>query len=124
MVVITAYATFDTAVEAIKRGARATTCPSPSRPPQIRHVVEQVARQRRAIAARLDDLEERLAEAAPEVELDTGLARMRAALETLARAAPATSPVLLRGESGTGKGVLARALHAAAARAGRARSWP
>lgn len=44
---------------------------------------------------------------------------MRAALNTLERAAKSTVPVLFRGESGTGKGVLARHLHACSARAGR-----
>jgi DNA-binding NtrC family response regulator len=42
---------------------------------------------------------------------------MRAPLELLARAAPARIPVLLRGETGSGKEVAARALHARSPRA-------
>jgi NtrC-family two-component system response regulator AlgB len=44
---------------------------------------------------------------------------MRAVLEVVTRAAAAEAPVLLRGENGTGKGVLARAIHAASPRRGR-----
>jgi len=114
VVVITAFATFDTAVEAIRRGAR-DYLPKPFTPAQIRHQLE-AARQRRATSARLDDLETRLADAAPDVQLESASPRVRAALETLLRAAPHDVAVLLRGESGTGKGVLARALHAASPR--------
>jgi two-component system, NtrC family, response regulator AlgB len=114
VVVITAYATFDTAVEAIKRGA-ADYVPKPFTPNQIRLILEKLGRQRQE-ATRLLDLEARLGEAAPEVSLETGSPRMRAVLEVATRAAAAEAPVLLRGENGTGKGVLARALHAASPR--------
>jgi NtrC-family two-component system response regulator AlgB len=110
VVVITAYATVDTAVEAIRRGAK-DYLPKPFTPAQIRHQVE-VARARRAASLRLGDLESRLAEAAPEARLESESPRMRAVLETLSRAAAHDVAVLLRGESGTGKGVLARTLHA------------
>jgi NtrC-family two-component system response regulator AlgB len=110
IVVITAYATVDTAVEAMRRGAK-DYLPKPFTPAQIRHQVE-AARARRAASLRLLDLESRLSEAAPEARLESGSPRMRAVLETLARAASHDVAVLLRGESGTGKGVLARTLHA------------
>jgi NtrC-family two-component system response regulator AlgB len=109
VVVITAYATFDSAVEAIQRGAR-DYLPKPFTPAQIRHQVE-AARARRATSSRIGDLESRLAEAVPEVRLESASARMGAVLETLEKAAPHDVAVLLRGESGTGKGVLARWLH-------------
>jgi NtrC-family two-component system response regulator AlgB len=110
VVVITAYATIETAVDAIKRGAT-DYLPKPFTPAQIRHVVEQIAEQR-AIALRVADLEQQLQDAAPEADLATDSPRMRAVLDTLTRAAAADVAVLLRGENGTGKGVLARALHA------------
>ncbi|HKE13516.1 MAG TPA: sigma-54 dependent transcriptional regulator [Kofleriaceae bacterium] len=110
VVVITAYATFDTAVEAMRRGA-VDYVPKPFTPAQIRHVVDQVSR-RRAMQRRLVELETTLAGEVPELDLHTGSPRMRAALDIIERAAPADAPVLLRGPSGTGKGVLARALHA------------
>jgi NtrC-family two-component system response regulator AlgB len=109
VVVITAYATFDTAVEAVRRGAR-DYVPKPFTPAQIRHAVERV-RERRALVQRVDALEERLAEVAPEVAIDTASPRMRAVLDVLERAAASDAAVLLRGETGTGKGVLARLVH-------------
>jgi two-component system, NtrC family, response regulator AlgB len=110
VVIITAYATVDTAVEAMRRGAK-DYLPKPFSPPQIQHLVDR-ARERRAVSLRLGELEARLQEAAPEVRLETASPRMQAALVVLARAATADVAVLLRGENGTGKGVLARALHA------------
>jgi two-component system, NtrC family, response regulator AlgB len=117
VVVITAHATFETAVEAIKRGA-VDYLPKPFEPAQIRHVVEQVAR-RRSIEHRLVDLERRLGDEIPEANLETRSPAMRQTLDLIARAATADAPVLLLGESGTGKGVLARALHEQSRRASR-----
>lgn len=117
IVVITAYATFETAVEAIKRGAR-DYLPKPFTPAQIRLVAEQLTAQQ-ALARRAEDLERQLDAAVPGVDLSTESARMRHVLETLSRAARSDAPVLLRGESGTGKTVLARALHERSERKGR-----
>jgi NtrC-family two-component system response regulator AlgB len=117
VVVITAYATVDTAVLAMKRGAR-DYLPKPFTPAQIRHVVSQVE-ERQALLRRVRDLEGQLREGVPEVDLDSASPRMRAALDTVLRAAGSDVPLLLRGESGTGKGVLARLLHARSARAAR-----
>jgi NtrC-family two-component system response regulator AlgB len=110
VVVITAYATFETAVQAIKRGA-VDYLPKPFTPAQIVHVVEEVA-QRRSMALRLAELEGKLAQEVPEADFATESPRMKATLDTVARAAVSDAPVLLRGENGTGKSVLARALHA------------
>jgi NtrC-family two-component system response regulator AlgB len=109
VVMITAYAAVDTAVEAIRRGAK-DYVPKPFTPAQIRRAVEQ-ARERRALALRLADLEERLADAAPEPSLDALSAPMRGLMEIISKAAAHDVPVLLRGENGTGKSVLARTLH-------------
>ncbi len=117
VVMVTAYATFDTAVEAIQRGAR-DYLPKPFTPAQIRAVVMRLA-ERRTLRARLDELEGRLAETAPEASLETHSPAMQAVLGLLLRAAPSEASVLLRGESGTGKSVLARALHGLSPRAAR-----
>jgi len=109
VIIITAYATVDTAVEAMRRGAK-DYLPKPFTPPQIRHLVER-ARERRALSLRVGDLQMRLDAATPEVRLETASSRMQAVLEVVARAATHDVAVLLRGENGTGKGVLARALH-------------
>jgi NtrC-family two-component system response regulator AlgB len=114
IILMTAYATVETAVEAIRRGAR-DYLQKPFTPGQIQHVVDKVAGER-ALWQRVADLESRLDEPAPEADLVTGSLAMRAALETTERAAAAEASVLFRGESGTGKGVLARFLHAQSAR--------
>jgi NtrC-family two-component system response regulator AlgB len=109
IVMITAYATVETAVEAIRRGAW-DYLPKPFTPAQIRHLIEKVDAQR-ALAGRMAELESRLAAETPEIDLESQAPAMRAVLEIVARAAPADASVLFRGENGTGKGVLARALH-------------
>jgi len=114
VVVITAYATFDTAVQAIKSGAR-DYLPKPFTPAQIRHVVERVQSQRDTVR-KLNNLELQLAEAVPQPIFETSSVAMTAALGMVARAARSDAAVLFSGESGTGKGVLARALHEASAR--------
>jgi NtrC-family two-component system response regulator AlgB len=114
VVVITAYATIDTAVEAMRRGAK-DYLPKPFSPAQIAPLVERT-RERRALERRLSDLETRLEEAAPDAVLETGSPRMKAVLDVVARAASHDVSVLLRGENGTGKGVLARVVHSRSAR--------
>lgn len=114
VVLITAYATFDTAVEAMRRGAR-DYLPKPFTPAQIRHVVEK-ARRHQELASQLENLEGQLSQAVPEATLETASPAMHAAIGLLTRAAASDAAVLLRGESGTGKGVLARALHSMSAR--------
>jgi len=114
VVVVTAYATVDTAVEAVRRGA-ADYLPKPFTPEQIRHVVEKLAAER-GTRRRLDELEQELRESVPEIDVGTESGAMRAVLDTIARAARSEAPVLLRGESGTGKGVLARAVHSQSGR--------
>ena len=84
VIVMTAYATIDTAVAAIKRGA-ADYLPKPFTPAQIRHVVDNCVQQR-ALKLRLLDLEGRLREAAPEIELESESPKIRSVLEIARRA--------------------------------------
>ena len=109
IVVMTAYATIDSAVAAMKRGA-VDYLPKPFQPAQIRHVMDQCM-QARDLRRQLTDLENRLSEAAPEVELESDSPNVRVVLETAKRAAVSDAAILLRGESGTGKTVLARMMH-------------
>jgi NtrC-family two-component system response regulator AlgB len=53
----------------------------------------------------------------PEADLQTSEESMRRVLEVAFKVAPSDATVLVRGESGTGKGVLARAIHARSPRA-------
>src|SRR5450432_716884 len=109
IVIITAHATFDTAVEAVQRGAR-DYLPKPFSPAQVRHIVEQTM-DRRALTSRVVALENRLAEEAPEIDLVSESPVIRSIIEALTRAARTDVTVLLRGESGTGKGVFAHMVH-------------
>jgi NtrC-family two-component system response regulator AlgB len=114
IVVITAHASYDTAVEAVKRGAR-DYLPKPFTPAQVRHVLANLASSRRA-RQRIGELEERLRDAVPEVDLATANPAFRAALEVAWKAAATDATILIRGETGTGKSVFARAIHARSAR--------
>jgi NtrC-family two-component system response regulator AlgB len=111
VVMITAYGTIDTAVEAMRRGARDFVA-KPFTPAQVRLLVERIT-ERGALERRVADLQARLAEVAPEVDvgLESRSAAMRKVVEQARLAAVHDVPVLLLGESGTGKGVLARELH-------------
>lgn len=117
IIVVTAYATLETAVEAIRRGA-VDYLAKPFTPAQIKHLVSRLA-ETAMIKSKIVTLQSALETAAPYAELETSSPKMRSALEHLWRAAESESAVLLRGESGTGKNVVALALHARSARASR-----
>ncbi len=110
IVVITAHASIDTAVEAIRRGAL-DYLPKPFTPAQVRTSLERVARFRR-LTNRVDDLADRVRAEVPEADLNSPDPKMGRVLEMARRVAPSDAAILVRGPSGTGKGVLARALHA------------
>jgi NtrC-family two-component system response regulator AlgB len=110
VVVITAYATIATAVEAMRRGA-ADYLPKPFTPDQLRLVLDRTARLRR-LQSHVAELEDQVRSVVPEADLQTEEPAMRQALELAFKAATSDATILLRGDSGTGKGVLARAIHA------------
>jgi NtrC-family two-component system response regulator AlgB len=117
VVIVTAYAGLDTAVEAMRRGAFDYLA-KPFTPDQVRVVLDRSALVR-GLRTRVAALEEQVGRLAPDVELETREPAFRAVLETAWQVAPSEATVLLRGESGTGKGVLARAIHDRSKRAGR-----
>jgi NtrC-family two-component system response regulator AlgB len=110
IIVITAYASVDTAVEAMRRGAF-DYLPKPFTPAQVRAVLERVARLK-GLRDRVADLEDYVHREVPEAELQGRDPQLRRILDLARRIAPTEAPVLISGENGTGKGVLARALHA------------
>jgi NtrC-family two-component system response regulator AlgB len=116
VVLMTAYATVESAVEAMRRGA-ADYLPKPFTPDQLRAVVYRLIKVRR-LEARVDELEERVRAAVPEADLLTSEPLVQRELDVAFKAAVSDAPILLRGESGTGKGVLARAVHARSPRGG------
>ncbi|MBP2684858.1 MAG: Two-component response regulator AlgB [Deltaproteobacteria bacterium] len=117
VVVITAYASIDTAVEAMRRGAT-DYLPKPFTPAQVLlavRKVEEVRTLEQKVAALREDLER----AAPQVGFSSDSPAMQRAMEIARQAAPTDAAVLLRGESGTGKTVLARAIHGWSRRSGK-----
>ncbi|HEX4000115.1 MAG TPA: sigma-54 dependent transcriptional regulator [Pirellulales bacterium] len=115
VIVVTAYATIETAVEAMRRGAF-DYLPKPFTPQQLRLVLDRSQRMHR-LQTKVEDLEEQVRGVVPEADLKTEVAVMQLALEMAFKVAASEATVLLRGESGTGKGVLARAIHARSPRA-------
>lgn len=109
VIVITAYASIDTAVEAMRRGA-SDYIPKPFTPAQVRLCLEKVT-QLKTLEQKLAVLKEDLKRANPEVDFESTNVAMQRALNTAQQAAGSDAIILLRGESGTGKTVLARAIH-------------
>lgn len=108
-VIITAYASIDSAVEAMRRGAF-DYLPKPFTHDQVAVLVEKVARLK-MLELKVETLEEALSEAAPEAELSSSSPAMQRALAMARQVADSEASILIRGESGTGKTILARALH-------------
>ena len=115
IIVITAYASIDTAVEAIRRGA-ADYIPKPFTPAQIGLGVRKAFKMR-TLEQRVATLQEDLGRVRPEIDFATSSPAMERAIGLAHQAAPSEATILLRGESGTGKSALARAIHAWSRRA-------
>ena len=109
IIVITAASTMDNAVEAMKRGAfDYLTKPFSS----LETVVNAVERAVRAAAqAREASGPQRAAPGRPEGDLVGRSPAMQAVYKLIGRVVNHDAPVLLRGETGTGKELVARAIH-------------
>jgi len=106
VILMTAYATVENAVAAMKAGAY-DYLTKPFSLDQVQHVVEralEVQRLRAENRVLRDAVEE-----APLLESKSSV--MRHLLETAERVAASDATILLMGESGTGKNVLARQIH-------------
>jgi NtrC-family two-component system response regulator AlgB len=109
VVMVTAYASVETAVEAMRRGAF-DYLPKPCTPDQVRQVLARIEKTRK-LERRVAELESRLGVEGPEIDLTSQSPAMQKVLEVAFKAAESEATVLLLGESGTGKSVLARAMH-------------
>src|SRR2546421_2629288 len=105
IIVVTAFASIESAVEAVKSGA-ADYIPKPFTPDQIRLTANRVLEAQR-LKRRVTELQEELDQSGEPSVFESHSYPFRQFLHVAARAAGSDAVVLLRGESGTGKNVLA-----------------
>jgi two-component system response regulator AtoC len=116
VIVLTAYGTIETAVAAMKHGAFDYVL----RPFDVGALEAVIGKALELRRARVENryLRERVDDAQARGDLLWRSPAMAAVGDLVARVAPARSAVLLSGETGTGKEVVARAIHAASPRSG------
>lgn len=117
IIVMTAWGNIDVAVESIKRGAR-DFIQKPWENERLLSLIRVHAELRQALrrAGQLE-LENRLLRAEGMTEFVASASSMQPVLELIARVGPSDANVLITGEHGTGKEIVARLLHAASLRA-------
>jgi DNA-binding NtrC family response regulator len=116
IVVMTAWATIDLAVEAMKRGAR-DFVPKPWDNERLLSIVRTQIELAGALrkGRKLEAANQLLRGGAPKLIAES--LAMRPVLEMISRVAPSDANILITGENGTGKGLIAQALHALSPRA-------
>jgi NtrC-family two-component system response regulator AlgB len=112
-VLMTAYATIDNAVDAMRAGA-SDYLPKPFTPAQVLHSVAKTLDGVR-VRRELDELK-RHGGRGVRAWFETRNASFQQTLAVVSRAAATDATILLLGETGTGKGYLARHVHALSAR--------
>jgi DNA-binding NtrC family response regulator len=112
---LTAYGSVETAVEAMKQGAYDFL----TKPVNLDHleVVLERALQSRAMEARVEELEGRLDDKYGMERIIGQAPEMRHVFDLIRQAAPTQATVLVRGASGTGKELVAQAVHRLSGRA-------
>jgi len=115
-IVITGNGTVETAIAAMKLGAY-DFLTKPYRMAEIEMLIRRAV-EKRHLARENRTLHSLLARADGPFEVVTQYAPFRAVLALVERAAPTDAPVHIVGESGTGKTLLARALHRLSGRSG------
>jgi DNA-binding NtrC family response regulator len=119
VVVMTAWGTVDLAVEAMRRGARDFVQKPWDNARLLATLRTQVALGRALRRGQRLEAENRILRSEPETSLIADSAAMRPVMQLVARVAPSDAHVLIAGENGSGKGVVARAIHAGSHRASR-----
>ncbi len=121
VVVMTAWASVDVAVEAMRRGARDFVTKPWDNPRLLAIVRNQIDLGHAVRAYRRLEQENQLLRSSGKggPTLIAQSAAMRPVLDVIARVGPSDANVLITGENGTGKGLVAQALHAVSARAGK-----
>jgi DNA-binding NtrC family response regulator len=109
VIVITGYSTITTAVEAMKLGA-IDYLPKPFTPDELSVVVKK-AMEKRVLVEENRQLREELEEKFGLENIVGQSKLMRDVYQLAKKVAPTNTTVLIHGESGTGKGLLAKAIH-------------
>jgi DNA-binding NtrC family response regulator len=117
VVILTAFATIETAVEAIRKGAY-DYITKPFRRERILLTVEKVMKWQEMVREN-QSLRRALAEKGSFSLLVGSTSVMKELLERVRQVAPTMATVLITGASGTGKELIARAIHQHSLRAGR-----
>ncbi len=115
-VIITGKSSVETAIEAVRQGVFEYLT-KPCRLAEIQAVLERV-RKRRELTSRLRALERRVQRAEGTTNLVGGSAGLAGVRRLIDRVAGSEAAVLVRGETGTGKELVARAIHEGSRRAG------
>jgi DNA-binding NtrC family response regulator len=116
VIVMTAWGNVDIAVESIKRGAR-DFIQKPWENERLLSLIRVHAELRQALRrARRLELENQLLRAEGMPEFIASAPSMQPVLELVARVGPSDANVLITGEHGTGKEIVARLLHATSSR--------
>ena len=110
VIIITAFATIDSAVQAIKMGAF-DYLPKPFMPSQIDHILAKIGKISR-LESEVESLRAQIKGIEQEGEFLTQNRQVREVLKIARQVADSQATVLLSGESGTGKGILAGLIHA------------
>ncbi|HEY1283064.1 MAG TPA: sigma-54 dependent transcriptional regulator [Steroidobacteraceae bacterium] len=117
VIVMTAWGTIDIAVEAIRRGAR-DFLEKPWENPRVLSIVRNQGSYSREVRhSRRLEAENQLLRTAGDEDFIAEAPAMRAVLDTVERIAPSDASVLITGENGTGKGLIARLIHTRSSRA-------
>jgi DNA-binding NtrC family response regulator len=119
VVVMTAWASVEVAVEAMRRGAKDFITKPWDNPRLIAIVKNQIELASAVRAYQRLEQENQILRGKGGPNLIAQSAAMRPVLDVISRVGPSDANVLITGENGTGKGVVAQALHAVSVRAGK-----
>ncbi len=120
VVVMTAWASVEIAVEAMRRGAKDFITKPWDNPRLLSIVKNQIEFAGAVRAYRRLEQENQILRGKGGPTMIAQSQAMRPVLEIISRVGPSDANVLITGENGTGKGVVAQALHAVSVRAGKA----
>jgi CheY-like chemotaxis protein len=110
VIILTAFGTVEGAVEAMRKGAVHYLLKPLANPDELRFAVRRVLEERR-VTDEAASLRQATEAVFPFGEIVAGDAKMQAALELGRSVAPTDATVLITGETGTGKELMARAVH-------------